>query len=585
MSTCINAGRRALADLPIRPEIAEALSQQGFSHATEIQELAIPVLVTGCDAMVRSRTGTGKTLAFALPTLERLTEGAREPEILVVTPTRELAHQVAAVYAKIGRAIGARVATLTGGEAYGDQLRALRGGASVVVGTPGRLNDHLATGALDLSGCRMVVLDEADEILDMGFQEDLDKLLGALPDDRQTLLFSATLSEGVERIARKKMRDPRRIGLDDGLEASATLTHVVYEVNRGTKDLALINVLRAERPELAILFCHTKADTEKLYQRLSAERFAVGYLNGDLPQARRTETLEAFRSRRIHLLVATDVAARGIDVRGVTHVVNVDIPREAETYVHRAGRTGRAGHEGRVLNFVTPADRGKMRKIGQDANIEITREAVPQKADVQARLRERFFEGMVVRIDAGTADSWREYAAELLANTEAEGLVAALLSEIQGASGRLTGGYNVEVPAPPAAMPAREGKRPESGRAGVRRIPGDADSAVSGTGNDGAPKREKPKRAQRERTPGDLEAGMVRLQLNIGKVDRVVPGYLVRTICAKAGVTAEALGAITIQSRHSFVDVRSQVAHLVLGAMDGSRGERGHRWEVVRARA
>ena len=540
-----------IEDAPLRLELRDALTRQGFSTLTDVQARSLPLILTGRDLMVQSRTGTGKTLAFALPTLNRLESEASGVKILVVAPTRELANQVGAVYARMGRALELKVATLTGGVAYGEQLRALRQGAQIVVGTPGRLNDHLDRKTLDLSGCRTVVLDEADEILDMGFQEDLEKLLGALPTERQTLLFSATLSEEIERIAGRYMHDPDHLDLSGGMSASTTLTHGVYEVLPTAKYEALVNLLHVDQPELAILFCHTKAETESLCKKLAAEGFKVAYLNGDLPQAIRSKTLEAFRSHQTSLLIATDVAARGIDVRGISHVINFDIPRGVETYIHRAGRTGRAGREGKVLNIATPSDRVKLRRIATEAQLKIENLKVPQASEVQKRLRERFFEAIANRTDASDFEDFRELASDLLSNLDPVALVAALLQDVQSATGQLAAGYEVEVPLPRAER--RE--KPEKSKM----------------------ERSKPKRAERDRPQRAQEAGMVRLQLNLGKVNRVQPGYLVRLICDKSGIKGEAIGAISLFAHHTLIDVKSEVAAKVMQAVNQGKDDRGRR--------
>lgn len=545
--------RITFAELDLRPELHDALAKMGMTHPTEVQQQAFPRVLTGRDLMVQSRTGTGKTLAFALPSLQRLAPESKGVQILVIAPTRELANQVGAVFARVGRPLGIRLATLTGGVAYGDQLRALRQGAQVIVGTPGRLNDHLTRGTLDLSGCQTVILDEADEILDMGFQEDLEKLLGALPEGRQTLLFSATLSEGVERIARGYMREPDRLGLSAGMEASTSLTHANYEVAKTSKYEALVNLLHTEKPELAILFCHTKAETEDLSKRLADEGFKVGYLNGNLPQALRSETLEAFRKRQITLLVATDVAARGIDVRGISHVVNYDIPRGVETYIHRSGRAGRAGQPGLVLNLITPFDRSKIRNIIAEAKLTAEYRPIPQGEAVAKKLRETFFEELVTRIDADEFDDFRPFATELLSNLDATALVAALLQDVQANTGRLAAGYDVEVPKPKRA------DRPDK---------------------PAKPLRDQPKRAERERQPRETETGMTRLRIGLGKSDRMQPGYLVRIICDRASIKGDAIGAISLFARYSLIDVRSDVAGKVVSALKNFADDRGRRWTV-----
>ncbi len=538
------------ADLGIDPRQIEGLSKMAITSPTDVQRQAIPQILGGRDLLVQSRTGTGKTLAFVLPILERLDPHAPEIRALVVAPTRELADQVGAVFARQGRLKGIRVATITGGVPYGEQLRALGHGVHAVVGTPGRLNDHLSRGTLKLSSCETVVLDEADEILDMGFQEDLEKLLGALPARRQSLLFSATLPESIERMARRYMKDPGRLALSRGMAASVTLNHVVYNVNARSKYEALVNVLHLEQPELALLFCHTKAETEGLSMRLEVEGFKVGYMTGDLPQALRTRTLEAFRHHDIAILVATDVAARGLDVRGISHVINFDIPTDVENYIHRSGRAGRAGREGTVLNFVSPHERRKIQAIAREAGLEFLTRMVPRAGDVQQRLRQRFFEDLVNRIDANDFEDFREFASELVQNLDPTRVVAAMLQDLQGATGKLAAGYEVEEPAErlkkPLAKPLRE-------RLGA---------------------------GARVRSAHKTEEGMKRLRFNVGRAERINPGYLVRTICDRARVPGRAIGFIAFFPHHSEIDIKEDVAQTVVASLNGTVDDRGRRWSV-----
>ncbi|HBN10289.1 MAG TPA: RNA helicase [Cyanobacteria bacterium UBA8530] len=545
------------AEMDLRPELAETLSKWGFTTPTEVQAQTFPLVSSGVDIMVQSRTGTGKTLAFVLPVLQRMEAdnmGEKENKrvkILAIAPTRELAVQVGLVFAKAGRLQGIHVATLTGGAAYGDQLRALRLGAQVVVGTPGRLVDHIDRGTLDLSNCTTVVLDEADEILDMGFQEDLEKILGKLPAEKQSLLFSATLPDGIETIARRYMRKPYRLNLSAGMEASTSLSHAFYEIHKDSKIEALVNLLHLEQPELAILFCHTKAETEEIARRMTAEGFQAAYLNGDLPQVTRTKTLDAFRKRQISLLVATDVAARGIDVLGITHIVNFGIPRGVETYIHRSGRAGRMGRPGKVINLVTPLDRVKMRTIIRDAKLTAEIKPVPQGEEVRKKMRERFFEELVSRADANNFGDLADFAGELANNIDPAAVIAALLQDLQATTGKLAVGYDVLVPS---------NKREPRDTATRSKL------------------RERPERGAKPLR----EEGMTRLRLNLGRNSQIQPGYLVRMICEKAGLTSAAIGAISLFSAHSLVDIKSDSAEQVITAMNATPDDRGRRWNVTR---
>jgi len=557
----------SFADLGVRPELMDALARQQIAVPTEVQHEAWARVQSGKDWIVQSRTGSGKTLAFVLPLLQGLSSEGTGVEVLVVVPTRELAHQVAAVATKLGRTIGVSVATLTGGEAYRDQGRALDRGARIVVGTPGRLLDHLNRGSLDLTRCRTVVLDEADEILDMGFQEDLEKLLGSLPVERQTLLFSATFDERVERVASGYMREPGRLALSSGVAASTTLVHQVLEVHATQKTESLINWLHVTRPTLVVVFCHTKATTAEVAARLTREGFRAAHLSGDLAQAARHSTLEAFRRREVPILVATDVAARGIDVRGISHVVNLDMPRGAETYVHRSGRTGRAGQDGTVVNLVTPHDRSKIRNLEREGQITFEVQELPSAARVAEVSRQRMFEDLALRIEADEPGAFRDLARELLANLDTEGVVACLLEDWHAATGRLSAGYDVKSPTRDRRdRPDRAPRSPKASSRDDRR------------GEDR--RADRMQKRQDTRTP---EVGMSRIRVGIGKFDVKGPGHLVRVICEGAGIPGSAVGMIALQPKQCWVDVKTELADRVVEALGRHVDEKGRTWSARHA--
>jgi ATP-dependent RNA helicase DeaD len=346
------------------------------------------------------------------------------------------------------------------------------------------------------------------------------------------------------------MRDPKRLGLSAGMEASTTLTHSFYEVSKDSKYEALVNLLHIEQPELAILFCHTKAETEELARKLSVEGFKAAFLNGDLPQALRTKTLDAFRCRQTTLLVATDVAARGIDVKGISHIINFGVPRDVETYIHRSGRAGRMGKEGRAMTLVIPADRIKMRHIVKDAKLPAEMKAVPQADEVRRRMRERFFEDLMLRVDADDFGEMKQFAEDLIGNLNPVGVVAALLQDGQLSSGILAAGYDVEIPK------AKHSQRPEK------------------------PFREGSKKSRQRPEKSPKEEGMTRLRINLGKGDRVNPGYLVRIICDQAEINSKGIGAISLFPHHALVDVKSNIASQVVEAMNASVDDRGRQWSV-----
>lgn len=556
------------AEWPIRAELRLVLDDQGLVNPTAVQSASFERVRAGGDMLVRSGTGTGKTLAFGLPLLDRLADDAtpsRGPSVLVVLPTRELAIQVGTVLGKYGRAVRREVATLFGGGSYRDQLRALQHGARVVVGTPGRLCDHLERGSLDLKNCHTLVLDEADEILDLGFAEELDKLLTALPADRQTLLFSATLTDETKRLAAKTLRDPETLALGGESQPAPEIKHVAFSVFPDQKTEALVNVLHVERPTLAILFCHTKAETESLAARLAEEGFSAAYLNGDMAQAERTRTLNAFRRGRLDLLVATDVAARGIDVKGVSHVINLGVPRDPATYVHRVGRTGRAGASGRAITFVPGRDAMRFKKMLANAGVALDMQPLPQAADVRKRLREVLHEGLHTRTAAGADPEFMALAQELLAYHEPLDLVAALLAGDETAQAAMIAGRDVPVPSSPVKAPRMDGPpRPMASgdRGPMAGPPGERPAFEPRTGREPRDGRE-PRKLREHHEPG-----MQRIWLNQGKMDQLAPGRLVQLLCSAGGLTSQQIGAIAIHTHFCFFDVSESEANRVVTTLN-----------------
>ncbi|MFP5504041.1 MAG: DEAD/DEAH box helicase [Candidatus Sericytochromatia bacterium] len=532
------------AEWELREELISSLAQQGITEPTPVQVQAFSLVNEGHDLLVQSRTGTGKTLAFGLPLLQRLAESKEAGRALVVLPTRELAIQVASVLERMGRPVGLKTAALFGGGSYSEQLRALNGGARIIVGTPGRLCDHLERGSLKLADCRALVLDEADEMLDMGFAEELDRILQAMPEDRQSLFFSATMAPEMQALARKALKNPKTLSVSSGLTTAPEIQHVAYELFREHRADALVNILHVERPDLAIVFCHTKAETEELAGRMQEEGIKAAFLNGDMAQAERTRTLNAFRRRQINLLVATDVAARGIDVKGITHVFNLGVPQNPETYVHRVGRTGRAGAAGQAITFVQPRDAARFRRMLQQAGVNIAMRQVPQAEDVRKRLRESFHEAMTTGVAANAGDGMRGLAEELLAYIEPMDLVATLLQRDRGARAILEAGLDVPVPR----------NKPMESRREVEPRP----------------------KSDRERGPREgrklsehHEPGMTRIHLTVGKANKLAPGTLVKMVCGLSGLKGEAIGAIAIHAHFCFFDVKEKEADRVISLLNG----------------
>jgi ATP-dependent RNA helicase DeaD len=356
------------AALGLPDDLVKSITAMGFSEPTQVQKDSVPLIDAGRDVIIQSRTGTGKTLAFGLPILAKLDPMEMSPQLLVICPTRELAMQVAAQLHQAGSHRHLAATAVYGGAKIEPQIQALLYGSHVVVGTPGRLNDLIEGKHLKLNKCRFVVLDEADEMLDMGFRLAIEYILGHVPNERQTILCSATMPPEVRAIAETYMTDPQSLAVSMAQATPNRIRHFKFEARGDRKAMQLVDLLKKERPPLAIVFCRTKVETRDLYNRLQRANFRVGMLQGDMDQERRTETLARFKSGDIDLLVATDVAARGIDVDNVSLIINYSVPQDPETYIHRSGRTGRAGREGVSLIFVTPEDRYYFAQIEKKVN-------------------------------------------------------------------------------------------------------------------------------------------------------------------------------------------------------------------------
>ncbi len=368
-------------DFNLSKETMKSISEIGFEEPTPIQVSAIPLILNQCDIMGQAQTGTGKTAAFGIPIAERYQNG-RKPFAIVLEPTRELAVQVAQEVHKIGRYKNIRVLPVYGGASIEMQIKALQQGVNVVVGTPGRVIDLLNRRILSLSEIRIVVLDEADEMLDMGFIEDIETILKATPGERQTLLFSATIPHQIMNIARQYMRNPEKIQVNIKEVVIAKIKQTFYEVREEDKVHALSRILDVEGPQLAIVFCHTKRKVDEVSMKLSQLGYNAGAIHGDYTQARRDDVMNKFKRGMLDILVATDVAARGLDIKNVTHVINYGIPQHPDNYVHRIGRTGRAGKSGIAITLVTPREYKHLRLIEKTARTIIDRKKLPSSSDV-----------------------------------------------------------------------------------------------------------------------------------------------------------------------------------------------------------
>jgi ATP-dependent RNA helicase DeaD len=503
--------------LGLHAGLVQALREVGYETPTPIQAATIPVLLRGADLLGQAQTGTGKTAAFALPMLSRLELAQRAPQALVLVPTRELAIQVAEAFQKYAAHLpGFHVLPIYGGQSYTPQLQALRRGTHVIVGTPGRIMDHLERGTLALEGVRCVVLDEADEMLAMGFIDAIDAILARTPRDKQVALFSATLPAAIRQIAQRHLRSPQQITIR-GSTTTAAGIHQRYWLVSGLHKLdALTRILEVEPFEAMLVFVRTKQATVELAERLVARGFAAAALNGDIQQSQRERTIAQLKAGAIDILVATDVAARGLDVERIGHVVNFDVPHDPESYVHRIGRTGRAGRSGQAILFIAPRERSMLRAIERATRQPIEAMNLPTQDDVNQRRIARFKQRIAGALNQGASGPYRAIVEEFARESGAELLdvAAAIASLAQGRSALLLGG----AAAPPQAAPDEGAVRPR--RAGHRAA------------------RFAPQQTYR---------------LEVGRAHGVQPGNLVGAIANEADLDGSQINGIDIQQEHSFV--------------------------------
>ena len=524
------------ADLGLRPELLAALAGLGYEEPTPIQREAIPPLIDGRDVLGQAATGTGKTAAYALPLLQHLAAGRRQPEPagLVLVPTRELAIQVSEALYRYGKELGARVVPVYGGQPIGRQLRALDAGVDLVVATPGRALDHIRRGTLRLDQVATVVLDEADEMLDMGFAEDLEAILDETPENRQTVLFSATMPRRLDTLARRHMRDAVRLQLASRRPAAGEAPRVrqsAYVVPRASKATALGRVLDVESPTAAIVFCRTRDEVDQLTETLKGRGYRAEALHGGMTQDQRERVMGRLRGGTAELLVATDVAARGLDIDQLTHVVNYDVPSAPETYVHRIGRVGRAGREGVAITLVEPRAHRMLKTIEQVTGSPIAVEKLPTVADLRARrleltraaLRESLLE-----------DDLEHFRAVVETLTDEFDVMEVALAAVKLAH-EATGGPDDDEDIPDAPV------RPDRGE---------------------------PRRGPREDRPARVASGPVeRLFIGLGRDAHVRPADLVGAITGEAGLRGRDIGAIEIAQRFSIVEVPEGSADDVIAAL------------------
>lgn len=525
-----NTQKEMFGELLLDKKIVAALTEMGFEEPSPIQAATIPLVLEGNDVIGQAQTGTGKTAAFGIPIVQSITDH-RHIQALIMTPTRELAIQVAEEVSKIGRTTRIKALPVYGGQPIERQIKALKSNVQIVIGTPGRLIDHINRRTIKLDHIKFLVLDEADEMLDMGFVDDMEEIMRNLPDDRQTLLFSATMPRPILSLTKKYMKAPKNVAVSKEELTVPLIEQYYYE----TKDKieGLCRLLDAEIDGKLIIFCRTKKGVDDLAIALSSRGYLVEGLHGDLSQTQRDRVMKKFREGSAEVLIATDVAARGIDIDNITHVINFDIPQDPESYVHRIGRTGRAGNTGVAMTFITPREFRQLKLIERIIHTKIQRRQLPTAANVIERQREQIISKLQTVLEMNHYQDYMSIAESLLDDYSAEDIAAAAIKLMQEG--------NKALEAPQEDIIAAD---------------------LQNTG--GRP-------------------GMVRLFINVGRAQRISVKDIISTIAIESDIPARDIGKIDIYDKFTFVEIPEDVAEKVLGAMHKNT-IRGYKINVEPAR-
>jgi len=521
-------------ELNLHPQLMQAIIELGYTDPTPIQSAIIPLMLAGQDVIGQAQTGTGKTAAFALPILNNLTSGQNAVQGLVLVPTRELAIQVAKAIYEYGHYREVDVLAVYGGQPYSRQIARLKKGIDVVVGTPGRLLDLIQKKALDLSAVQTVILDEADEMLSMGFIEDIEAILNQTPPARQTALFSATVPPAIRRLAERYMHEPQAITIQSKQITLAAIEQRCYLVNRGDKLAGLSRLFEVEPITRALIFVRTRAGSAELADALARRGFPAEVLNGDLTQETRERVLNRFRQNQVKVLVATDVAARGLDIDDISHVFNFDLPEDEEIYIHRIGRTGRAGKTGIAISLVAPAEKGLLRKIEAFTKQKITLCALPTEEDIQNHRDAQLLNQVNVWLQRARFHRERELVAKLVEEGHDPLEIAAAALKIAR---------------------AEEKQRP------IAPLSETQDLSIRDPEQE---TRRGYRRHQSNQANASHEAGMIRLSLSKGRVHGVRPNDVVSTIAYYADIPGGAIGKIHIEDQHTLIDVPETLVAQVL---------------------
>lgn len=592
--------KRPFTELGISPEVLKAVDKMGFEEASPIQTAVIPLLLEGRDVVGQSATGSGKTAAFGIPAVERVDPALKQPQALILCPTRELAVQVAEEIAKLALfKRGIREVPIYGGQSYERQFRALEAGAQIIIGTPGRVMDHMERGTLKLDALKLVALDEADRMLDMGFREDIERILSGTPEGRQLLFFSATMPPPIKQLIQRYTRDPAWVKIEAQAQNAPKVDQVYLEVDRRSKVEALTRLIDLHDFRYGIIFCATKNMTDELAEILASRGYAVDRLHGDISQMQRNKVMDKFRRRGFEFLVATDVAARGLDVDDLEVVFNYDLPNDAEDYTHRVGRTGRAGRTGKAFTFVSGREIYGMQNMIRYARLSIRRERVPSLDQVEEARENVFFEKLRTTLDAKQFRPQDRMIDRLLEQGYAStDIIAALIHLMTGGAPAATTGAASGDEAPPPAVaalfsppkhprpyddearPTRELIEPSAApfaiKAPAKKIARASAAPASAPESDdaepGAAPRPAKTKAKYERTSRTgREPGFTTLFLNVGRKNLVTPADVVGKIAGVTRLPAAVVGAMDIRQRHTLVDVVSEHAAVIVNKMAGIR--------------
>ena len=576
--------------LPLSEGIQEAVKEMGFEFASPIQSEAIPYVLEGRDVIGQAQTGTGKTAAFGIPMIEHIVPFEKFVQAIILCPTRELAVQVSEEMKKLAKFTkGVWVTTVYGGDSIDRQIKSLKAGANIVVGTPGRVIDLIERRALKLQQASMIVLDEADEMLDMGFREDIESILQEMPDERQTVLFSATMSKPIMALTSRYLTEPKLVKVVKNEITNVNIEQLYFDVKGRAKMEVTTRLIDFYNLKLMLIFCNQKKRVDEVVEELVSRGYAAEGLHGDLRQSQRTQVMNRFRNGNVCILVATDVAARGLDVDNVDAVINYDIPLDEEYYVHRIGRTGRAGKSGKAFTLVVGSERNRLREIMNYTKVKIDKGVIPTFSDVVGVKKGMFIDRVANTIAEGGLELFDDALPNLQhAGFTVEQVVAALVKMNMGVVKNEFGDENLEGEMERSSRKygrdERGGGRFERGGGGDR-WGGDRDGGRRGAGRferggdrggrfeRGGDRNAAPRgpRMDREGKPYRSDENMVRLVVNIGFNEKISPSNIVGAFAGESGIPGNVLGQIQIENKHTFVDVPKEYANVVLDKMTGAQ--------------